>query len=291
MNMPAAGIDQPDTGVDRLDAGAIAAALGPRAHEIEIEVVESCRSTNTALLDRPAEEVPRLHLLAAEIQTAGRGRHGRRWYGARGTAITFSVRRRMRRPLRELGGASLAAGVAAARALRALGASDIALKWPNDLLATGRNAGAKLGGILIETRVQGKAAVAVIGVGVNWRAMPGLASRLRRRIAVLEELVRPVPPRNLVIGRIAAELLDVLDSFDASGLAALREEWEALHAHAGKRIRVRLADGSVLAGVPAGIADDGALRLRTRSGVRALHSARVVSARAENGPRPPGSAA
>lgn len=289
MNSPDAGFDRPDAGVDRLDAGAIAAALGPRAHEIEIEVVESCGSTNTALLDRIGGEGPRL--LAAEIQTAGRGRRGRRWHGARGTAITFSVRRRMRRPLRELGGASLAAGVAVARALRALGASDIALKWPNDLLATGKNAGAKLGGILIETRVQGNAAVAVIGVGVNWRAMPGLASRLRRRIAVLEELVRPLPPRNLLIGRIASELLEVLDSFDARGLAALREEWEALHAHAGKRIRVRLADGRVLAGVPAGIADDGALRLRTRSGVRALHSARVVSARAENGPRPSGSAA
>ncbi len=279
MNSPYAGVDPPDAGVDRLDAANIAAALGPRALQIEVEVVEACGSTNSALLDRPAEERPRL--IAAEFQTAGRGRRGRRWYGARGTAITFSLRRRMRRPLRELGGASLAAGVAVARALRGLGASDIALKWPNDLLAMGRHAGAKLGGILIETRVQGKAAIAVVGVGVNWRAMPGLASRLRRRIATLEELIHPLPPRNLVIARIASELLDVLDSFDAGGLAPLRDEWEALHAHAGQRIRVRLADGRVLAGVCAGVADDGALRLRTRSGVRALHSARIVSARAE----------
>ena len=289
MHSFAAGSDSTDTSVDRLDAGTIAAALGPRAREIEVEVMESCGSTNSVLLDRPAEERPRL--LAAEYQSAGRGRRGRRWHGARGTAITFSMRCRMRRPLRELGGASLAAGVALARALRALGASEIALKWPNDLLAMGKHAGAKLGGILIETRVQGKAAIAVIGIGVNWRPMPGLASRLHRRIATLEALIRPLPSRNLVIARIASELLDVLDSFDAGGLVSLRDEWQALHAHAGRRIRVRLADGRVLAGVAAGIADDGALRLRTRSGVRALHSARVVSARAEKKHRPSESAA
>jgi len=71
----------------------------------------------------------------------------------------------------------------------------------------------------------------------------------------------------------------VLAAFDATGLALLREEWEALHAHAGQRIRVRLADGRVIAGVPAGIADDGALRLRTRRRMRDLHAARVISAR------------
>ena len=255
---------------DRLDAATISAALGGR--EIEVEVIESCGSTNAELLDAPNAVVPRL--LATDYQTAGRGRHGRRWHSARGAGICFSLRRSLRRPARELGGASLAAGVAVARALRAAGASGVALKWPNDLLATG---GAKLGGILIETRIQGGRVLAVIGVGVNYRA--GSDSRVRRKTAALEELLHPLPPRNLLIAGIARELLDVLDSFDASGLSLLRGEWEALHAHAGHRIRLRLADGSVIAGVHAGVDADGAMRLRTRDGVRALHSARVVSAR------------
>lgn len=180
----------------------------------------------------------------------------------------------MRRPLRELGGASLAAGVAVARALRAAGAAGIALKWPNDLLAAG---GAKLGGILIETRIQGGRVAAVIGIGVNYRSRPD--ARVRRSTAALEELMQPLPSRNLLIAAMTRELLDVLDSFDASGLALLRGEWESLHAHSGHRIRMRLADGSVIAGIHAGVDADGALRLRTRDGVRALHSARVVSAR------------
>jgi len=265
-------MESTSAGTERLDAAAIAAALGPRAREIEIEVVSSCGSTNTLLLEREAGDLP--CLLAADHQSAGRGRHGRRWHAAPGAGISFSLRRRMRRALRELAGASLAAGVAVARALRAAGAPGIALKWPNDLLAPG---GAKLGGILIETRVQHRSAVAVIGIGVNYRSLPD--PRVRRRTAALEELLRPLPPRNQLIGRITRELLDVLDSFDASGLAPLREEWESLHAHAGQRIRLRLADGSVVSGIHAGVADDGAMRVRTRDGVRALHSARVLSAR------------
>ena len=259
-------------GQDCLDAAAIAAALGSHAREIAIEVVPTCSSTNTLLLERADRAIP--CLLAADYQTQGRGRHGRRWYAARGAAICFSLRRRMRRALRELGGASLAAGVAVARALRSAGAHGIALKWPNDVLAPG---GAKLGGILIETRVQEGAAIAVIGIGVNYCSKPG--AQVRRSTASLEELVQPLPPRNLLIARMARELLDVLDSFDASGLALLRGEWESLHAHAGHRIRLRLADGSVVAGIHAGVAEDGAMRLRTRDGVRALHSARVISAR------------
>ena len=71
----------------------------------------------------------------------------------------------------------------------------------------------------------------------------------------------------------------IADAFEASGFAALRSEWEALHAHAGQRLRMRLADGRVLAGTHEGIAEDGALQLRTRDGLRTLHSARIVSAR------------
>ena len=43
--------------------------------------------------------------------------------------------------------------------------------------------------------------------------------------------------------------------------------------------RVRLADGRVLTGVASGLAEDGALCLRTERGLRTVHSARVVAAR------------
>lgn len=242
--------------MDKLDAGAIALP------GVEVRVLGRCSSTNTLLLE---ERIAHPVLLAAEEQSAGRGRRGRRWHSPPGAGITFSLAAPVRRPARELAALSLVAGVATARALRALGAQ-VALKWPNDLVA----GEAKLGGILVETRN----AVAVIGVGINCRRVPRLEAQLGRRVAFLE-----LEDRNLVIRRIAASLLEALQAFEARGLDAVREEWEAMHAHAGRRLRVRLADGTTMSGLSQGIAEDGALRLLTRRGLRAVHSARVLSSR------------
>ena len=223
--------------MDRLDASRI------HAPGLEIRVAERCTSTNALLM---AEDCDHPVLLAAEEQTAGRGRRGRRWRSARGAGATFSILRRMRCAPQLLSGLSLAVGVAVARALRALGAGEIALKWPNDLLAGGRHAGAKLGGILIETRVQGGEVRAVVGIGINCRPVPALNARLRRRVTALDELLQPAAERNAVIGAVAREVLAVLRDYERSGLPAFSDDWRALHAHEGRRLRVRLADGHSL---------------------------------------------
>lgn len=259
---------------DFLAAEPIAAALGSRAGELEVRVLDACPSTNTVLLADGPEAPARL--LAAEEQTAGRGRRGRRWLSCVGAGLTFSLARRMACPARELAPLSLAAGVATVRALRALGAAEVMLKWPNDLMVHG----GKLGGILAETRIRGETSTAVVGIGLNWRAARGLEARLGRRIAVLDDSIRPLPSRNALVARIATELLDALAAFEAHGLAPFKEDWEAFDAYRGLRLRVRLADGHVLAGVAEGLADDGGLRLRTRTGVRAVKGGRVVNARA-----------
>jgi BirA family transcriptional regulator, biotin operon repressor / biotin---[acetyl-CoA-carboxylase] ligase len=259
---------------DRLDAAQI------RLPGVDVRVVAVCDSTNTVLVKEKRLSSP--VLLAAEEQTAGRGQRGRRWHSAPGRDISFSLARRIARPARELAALSLVAGVAAATALRALGVSQAALKWPNDLVVDG----AKLGGILVETRVQGGTSLAVIGIGINFATKPGLQRRLRRRIADVAALVSPVPSRNEIIEKIALALLEALTAFEARGFEAAREDWLALHAHAGQRLRVRLADGRTLTGIAAGVADDGCLRLQTRSGLRAVRSGHVVSARAALAPRP-----
>jgi len=248
--------------MDRLDADAIVLP------GVEVRVVARCGSTNDLLL----ENIPQTPtLLAAEEQTAGRGRRGRRWHSAPGAGVTFSLGRRIDRPARELPALSLVAGVAATRALRALGAHQAALKWPNDLVVDG----SKLGGILVESR---NTNYAVIGIGLNCRRTPGLEAKVRRKLAFLSELVSV--SRNQLIERIGLALIEALDSFEKRGLDALRAEWEAMDAHAGQRLRVRLADGRTLSGLAAGLGADGSLQLHTRQGLRAVTSGRVVSARA-----------
>ena len=228
-----------------------------------MRVVAQCGSTNDVLLkEKPAYPV----LLAAEDQTAGRGRRGRRWHSAPGAGVTFSYARRVNRPVRELAALSLVAGVAAARALRHFGVQ-VQLKWPNDLVVDG----AKLGGILVESRNGNHV---VIGIGINCRPDSDLEAKVRRKVAFFDV------SRNELIRRVGLALIDAVDQFEKSGLDGLRAEWEAMDAHAGQRLRVRLANGRVLSGVARGLAPDGSLQLMTQKGLQAITTGRVVSARA-----------
>jgi BirA family biotin operon repressor/biotin-[acetyl-CoA-carboxylase] ligase len=96
-------------------------------------------------------------------------------------------------------------------------------------------------------------------------------------VAALEQFI--APSRNAVIAASARSLIEALERFDAEGFGAARAQWEAMDAHAGQRLRVRLADGRVVSGVAAGLGEDGSLQLHTRKGVTAVTSGRVVSAR------------
>jgi BirA family biotin operon repressor/biotin-[acetyl-CoA-carboxylase] ligase len=252
--------------MDALDAASI------RLPGVEVRVLPRCGSTNSVLL---AERIGAPVLLAAEEQTAGRGRRGRLWLSAPGRDLTFSLAQRIARPARELAALSLVAGVAVTKALRSLGVSQAAIKWPNDVLA----GEAKLGGVLVETRVAGASNAAVVGVGINYRTDALRARRARRQVAFLEQLLAPLPSRNAVIERVGLQLLQALDAFERRGFDALREDWLALHAHSGRKLRVRLDDGRTVTGIAAGLEEDGGLRLETRSGVRAVRSGQVLSAR------------
>ncbi|MGQ0653162.1 MAG: biotin--[acetyl-CoA-carboxylase] ligase [Betaproteobacteria bacterium] len=190
----------------RLDPGAVPG--------VEVRVVPRLGSTNSALL---AECPPRRVLLVAEQQTAGRGRRGRRWRSApRGAALTFSLAAPFARPLRELPPLAPAVGSAKARALRAAGVRRIGLKWPNDVMVHG----AKLGGILIETRSAGRATCVVIGVGINYAGVP----RLSRRVACVADFARV--DRNALLRACALALLEAVERFERSGFAPFARDWQ-----------------------------------------------------------------
>lgn len=267
--------------VDSLDAGNIQCELTAKGESVLVEVVPRCASTNAELLDRDAAGVP--VVLLTDEQTAGRGRRGRRWHASPGAAIMFSMRWEFDAQPARLGGLSLAVGVSVAKTLHRLGARDVGLKWPNDLLASMAAGGAKLGGILIETRSSSTCLAAVIGVGLNYRRMPGLDARLKRRVASLDESIEPLPERNDVAIALVADLVPSLRLFSSAGFEPFRAQWEALHSNQGEAMRIRTSHGRVIAGIADGVAADGALLLRTRKGVQSIYSGTVVRDTARSG--------
>ncbi len=271
---------------DSLDAARVAALLASltasrpvaAGQPLAIEVVASTGSTNADLRAR-AEHLAGPLLLAAESQTAGRGRAGRRWLAEAGDSLCFSLAWPFAGPLQRLAGLSLAVGVALAESLRARGVP-VALKWPNDLLVDG----AKLGGILIETASAARdRAWAVIGVGLNVRANPARDTAVGQPVAALSTLpalaARPATTpdagpgsgapidRNLLLAELADALVAALRSFERDGLAPFIARWDALHAHAGQAVAI-VEQGRVLhQGIALGIDPTGCLQLDTGAGI------------------------
>jgi len=210
------------------------------AHEIvvpglAVHVVERCGSTNTALL---AGEFEPPCLLAAKEQTAGRGRRGRRWYSAHGAAATFSVARLTRRPVRELAGLSLVAGVAAAQALRALGATETRLKWPNDLVVGDR----KLAGLLTES-TPGEVTAVILGLGVNVTADAYPADLSGAATSCEEEAKGPVDRAELLVAVLTALEARYSAVLVKGGRETTMEAYRADSATIGRRVRVELPTG------------------------------------------------
>ncbi len=216
-----------------------------------------CDSSNSELLRRAAL-LPDRYALVVDAQTAGRGRLGRRWHSPPGANLYLSLFARLPLPAVRLSGLSLAIGVAAAETLRAAGATEVGVKWPNDLLARGR----KLGGILIEIAAsRGHRSELVIGLGLNLRLPEGLDVG---QPAIDLATLGIADNRDAVLASLLGPLAATLDEFVDSGFAGFLARWRSVDLLDGHPIRVH--GGQREGGTACGVDADGALRLRDAEG-------------------------
>ena len=265
-----------------LEAARIRAQLAPEARERlrDAEVAWSLDSTNSTLLargERAGRGVPpagQYDFLAAEYQTAGRGRRARQWFAPPGGALCLSLGWSF--TALPGGGAalSLVIGVCARRALAAITERPVQLKWPNDLQAGGR----KLGGILIELRADATGpAYAVIGLGINCALGAALAGRVRDAGTEPIDLAAmgvAACDRNWLVAGLISEIVAGVLEFERHGFASFAPEWRAADALAGSMVSVTLP-GSEFVGRARGVAADGALRVERDGEVRQFHSGEV----------------
>ena len=261
---------------DPLDATMLRARLSPSAAAAyaAIEIVDAIDSTNSELLRRTTPTAG-IAALFAERQSGGRGRQGRVWASPPGANLYLSLARRFDGGLARLGGLSLAIGVAVAESLQALGATDVRVKWPNDLVVDDGDAVRKLGGILIEGGMQDGGARAVIGLGLNLRMPADAADAIDQPWTDLHaRLGDTLPSRNAIAAAILTTAADALERFDAEGLAPFLPRFAALDALSGADITATIGMRTV-EGIACGLTEDGALRLRTGDGEMALRAGEV----------------
>ncbi len=105
-------------------------------------------------------------VVIADEQTAGQGRHGRRWHSEPGAGLYASIVLRPDLPSDSLPVLTLALGLAAADAIAETAGLTCDLRWPNDVMLEGR----KVAGILVQ--LLDSVAIAGIGINVNHVAFP-----------------------------------------------------------------------------------------------------------------------
>ena len=211
---------------------------------------ETTASTNAdARAGRPGD------VFVAEFQTAGRGRLDHEWHAARGENLTFSVvLDAADMSPAEVATLPLVVGLAVTRAVEALlgNPSQVAVKWPNDVLVGGK----KICGILCERN--GDAVIAGVGLNVNQTDFPAeIAAR-----ATSLRLVAETPfDRDGVLNRVVAEIGDMHSRWLRGGFAALRGGFAAVDYLKGRMVSVFSTDDdkAPFEGLCGGVQEDGSL--------------------------------
>ncbi|KGO79038.1 biotin--[acetyl-CoA-carboxylase] ligase [Flavobacterium beibuense] len=104
-------------------------------------------------------------IVVAEHQTAGKGQMGAKWDVQPGKNLTFSVLvKDLLLGINEIFNLNAAVAVSIIEALEENNVKELAIKWPNDILAGNK----KIGGVLIENSIKNNGEIfSIVGIGLN----------------------------------------------------------------------------------------------------------------------------
>lgn len=246
------------------DLAALENALAGTIFAGKLHYARVTGSTNADAATAARSGAPHGSVYFADEQRAGRGRGDHRWESAAGEGLYVSVLLRPRFSAARLPLLPLAAGLAAAEAIRTVSALTVDLRWPNDLLLGSRKAAGILAEAIHTSQSPFPAVVVGVGVNVHQRAFPA-------------ELATPATSLDLKTGgRIARQELlvallralereaDALEEPDAPVLLMARVE-QASTWMRGRAVEVH--GPQACAGVTAGLDENGFLRVLTAHGI------------------------
>ena len=149
---------------DLLSAGELARPGGAVGRELSC--LETAHSTNTEVTRRALPTAADGLAVAAGEQTGGRGRRGRSFVSPPGKGLYLSVLLRPDCPLVQVPTLTAWSAVAVCDAVEEVSGVRPGIKWPTDVILSGR----KLCGILTELELEAETAAlryVVVGLGLN----------------------------------------------------------------------------------------------------------------------------
>lgn len=208
---------------------------------------EEVDSTNLELerqLDTGASE---FSAVIAGSQTNGQGRLGRAWQSPSGSSLSLSVS--INWTAQDPGWLTLIAALAVTRALRSFGVDNPEIKWPNDVLVSGR----KISGILAQLRPQRQV---ILGIGLNL----GPQSSDLAATSLIESGVEV--DLDTAASEIGIELRGLVQQFATEPKSVMAEFTKACMT-LGQSVRAELPGGKNVYGVASEIGPSGQLVILT----------------------------
>lgn len=188
---------------------------------------------------------------------------GRPWYSPPSSNLYLSVILRPKIPPPQASLLTLMAAVATAEAIREFSGLRPVIKWPNDILLSGR----KTAGLLNEIRSDtGRVHFVILGFGVNLnmdgKSFPG---EIRKVATSLKQEMGRAVSRNDFLQVLLQKLEAWYELFLKEGASPILQAWRDRAQMKGRPVRVN-ASGQTWTGVAVDIDSDGSLILRTADG-------------------------
>lgn len=252
---------------DLLSAAGILAHAAPPA----LYVFQEIDSTNEEAKRLAADGAPHGTLVAANAQSAGKGRRGRSFYSPSDTGVYFSV---IFKPDLDISDSILittAASVAVCRAIRDVCGRQCRIKWVNDIYLEEK----KICGILTEAVADmesGRIGSIICGIGINVRTEAFPDDVAGRASSIFSgRTARGI--RNELVAAVWRELMDLVDRLPDRGfLTEYRERSNVI----GKQIRYT-DHGEWKEALAVGIDDDGGLVIQSDAdGMVHLHTGEIT---------------
>ncbi len=235
---------------------------------------EEIDSTNLEAA-RLADSLPHGAVIAADAQTAGRGRRGRSWVSRKGENLYFSLLLKPEFSPEKASMLTLVMALAVAEGIEQMYECEPQIKWPNDIVVHGR----KVCGILTEMQLEsGRIKCVIVGVGINVNQMTfeeeGLvhASSLQKETGMCKD-------RRELLETVIARFMSWYEVFCEEGtLQSMKAAYEGRLANLSKEVRVLDPKGEY-SGIALGINDQGELLVRREDGSQEAVYAGEVSVR------------
>ncbi len=259
---------------DLLEEGEIASRLGTGRMGNNLICLPSTGSTNVDAKKAAEEGAAEGTLVVTDCQEAGRGRRGRAWSSPAGCNIYFTLL--LRPPCRPEQACmlTLVMALAVAKAVRELGL-DAGIKWPNDIVLSGK----KVCGILTEMSAETDYIHYVVigtGINVNQEEFP---EEIGKTATSLKREKGEGVARATLLASIIGHFERAYEVFSASwDLRSLLPAYQELLLNKDRPVRV-LDPGGEFQGTARGINESGELLVEREDGTLEAVYAGEVSVR------------